>query len=281
MISNQICCFKNSKKLIEFNDKLKPAAPSEYGHMYAGFEEKEKKQYSNIGVKILDYSGEVTKTVTFNLSPWDVKQLYREVRRVNDRTQDYKNFAFLFNKIACLIVMVFNFVKHVDQVLMGMWRLLHRIISRDPDDVEPFPELPLTPVPLKNVYEVQTFNVFSAQKLIAAIKDEETGLSPMSSITINKVLYDKQGNPRNSPWQITIDNGEAKAKVLDTGATMAESNSYKSKEKLSVFLTDREIEILLRQVCDFMQVFEMTECFKSIRKGREQWKNYPKEGNEC
>ncbi len=57
MVSNQICKSQNQKKLVEFVDKLNPAAPDAYAHLHAGWEEGvTKKQYSNIGINILDYS---------------------------------------------------------------------------------------------------------------------------------------------------------------------------------------------------------------------------------
>ena len=51
VISNQITKFQNNKKLVEFVDKMNPAAPSAYAHLHAGQEELAE------GERVPDWSG--------------------------------------------------------------------------------------------------------------------------------------------------------------------------------------------------------------------------------
>ena len=73
-ISNQIAVYKNSKTLVEFQDKLKSAGIHSYAHIHANGEidADGRKRYSLIGILMKDYSkgtGDKAVTVSANLSP--------------------------------------------------------------------------------------------------------------------------------------------------------------------------------------------------------------------
>lgn len=77
-ISNQIAVYKNSKTLIEFQDKLKVASIPSYAHIHADGEPGEdgRKKHSLIGILMKDYSkgtGDKAVTVTANISPEEAK----------------------------------------------------------------------------------------------------------------------------------------------------------------------------------------------------------------
>ena len=77
-ISNQICVYKNSKSLLEFRGKLRPAGLNNYQHIHADGEmdEEKRKVSSLIGILMKDYSkgtGEKALTVTHNVSPEEIK----------------------------------------------------------------------------------------------------------------------------------------------------------------------------------------------------------------
>lgn len=77
-ISNQIAVYKNSKTLVEFQDKLKSAGIHSYAHIHANGEidADGRKRYSLIGILMKDYSkgtGDKAVTVSANLSPEQVK----------------------------------------------------------------------------------------------------------------------------------------------------------------------------------------------------------------
>ena len=77
-ISNQIAVYKNSKTLVEFQDKLKSAGIHRYAHIHANGEidADGRKRYSLIGILMKDYSkgtGDKAVTVSANISPEQVK----------------------------------------------------------------------------------------------------------------------------------------------------------------------------------------------------------------
>lgn len=77
-ISNQIAVYKNSKTLVEFQDKLKVASLEYYAHIHADGEPTHNgpKKHSLIGILMKDYSngtGDKAVTVTANISPEEAK----------------------------------------------------------------------------------------------------------------------------------------------------------------------------------------------------------------
>lgn len=77
-ISNQIAVYKNSKTLVELQDKLKVAGMGSYAHIHADGEPGEdgRKMHSLIGILMKDYSngtGDKAVTVTANISPEEAK----------------------------------------------------------------------------------------------------------------------------------------------------------------------------------------------------------------
>ena len=77
-ISNQIAVYKNSKTLVELQDKLKAASMYSYAHIHADGETGEdgRKMHSLIGILMKDYSkgtGNNAVTVTANISPEEAK----------------------------------------------------------------------------------------------------------------------------------------------------------------------------------------------------------------
>jgi hypothetical protein len=84
-ISRQITVYQTSKKLVEFNDKLKTASVENYAHLHADSEKgvDGRRRISCIGVKMLDYSGgtgDKTISVEANLSPDNLLFLFEQVR---------------------------------------------------------------------------------------------------------------------------------------------------------------------------------------------------------
>ncbi len=77
-ISNQIAVYKNSKTLLEFQDKLKVAPIASYAHIHASGEKGAdgRRMHSLIGILMKDYSkgtGDNAVTVCANISPKEAK----------------------------------------------------------------------------------------------------------------------------------------------------------------------------------------------------------------
>ena len=100
-ISNQIAVYKNSKTLVELQDKLKVASMYSYAHIHADGElaEDGRKTHSLIGILMKDYSngtGDKAVTVTANLSPEEVKfiLLYIEKHQLSE-VKSLRNSLYL------------------------------------------------------------------------------------------------------------------------------------------------------------------------------------------
>lgn len=287
VISNQITKFQNNKKLVEFVDKMNPAAPSAYAHLHAGQEELaegERKIYSLIGVGIADYSqgtGEgKTQYATFNLSPCDVKQITANIAREIDKVFLRSAFSYGYKQNSFLIFAISVFSAWVEEHIKRLFNFLNMNFSFPAPDGSQKENLifaanksidrnaggALAQDPYSKNKEIV---IYTGDKLIAASKDQN-GKSPMSRIVIKRCGKDSAGNPRRSPWQIAISNGTAVAVKTGSGGFKAKEDSYKTDKFLFVWLTDDEIEKLFRFVCDYIRVFENTMCYQNIKAGRSE-----------
>ena len=97
-ISNQIAVYKNSKTLVEFQDKLKVASMEYYAHIHADGEPTDNgpKKHSLIGILMKDYSngtGDKAVTVTANISPEEAKFILSRL------TAGFQEYTFQHEKI--------------------------------------------------------------------------------------------------------------------------------------------------------------------------------------
>lgn len=97
-ISNQIAVYKNSKTLLEFQDKLRVAPVTSYAHIHAGGEKGAdgKRVHSLIGILMKDYSkgtGDKAVTVCANISPQEAKFILSRL------SAGFQEYAFQQDKI--------------------------------------------------------------------------------------------------------------------------------------------------------------------------------------
>ena len=97
-ISNQIAVYKNSKTLLEFQDKLKVAPITSYAHIHASGEKGAdgRRMHSLIGVLMKDYSkgtGDKAVTVCANISPKEAKFILSRL------TAGFQEYTFQQEKI--------------------------------------------------------------------------------------------------------------------------------------------------------------------------------------
>ena len=97
-ISNQIAVYKNSKTLLEFQDKLKVAPINSYAHIHAGGETGAdgRRTHSLIGILMKDYSkgtGDKAVTVCANISPQEAKFILSRL------TAGFSEYTFQQDKI--------------------------------------------------------------------------------------------------------------------------------------------------------------------------------------
>ena len=97
-ISNQIAVYKNSRTLLEFQDKLKVAPINSYAHIHAGGETGAdgRRTHSLIGILMKDYSkgtGDKAVTVCANISPKEAKFILSRL------TAGFSEYTFQQDKI--------------------------------------------------------------------------------------------------------------------------------------------------------------------------------------
>ena len=97
-ISNQIAVYKNSKTLLEFQDKLKVAPINSYAHIHAGGETGAdgRRTHSLIGILMKDDSkgtGDKAVTVCANISPKEAKFILSRL------TAGFSEYTFQQDKI--------------------------------------------------------------------------------------------------------------------------------------------------------------------------------------
>lgn len=97
-ISNQIAVYKNSKTLLEFQDKLKVAPITSYAHIHASGEKGAdgRRMHSLIGILMKDYSkgtGDNAVTVCANISPKEAKFILSRL------TAGFQEYTFQQDKI--------------------------------------------------------------------------------------------------------------------------------------------------------------------------------------
>lgn len=97
-ISNQIAVYKNSKTLLEFQDKLKVAPINSYAHIHAGGETGAdgRRTHSLIGILMKDYSkgtGDKAVTVCANISPKEANFILSRL------TAGFSEYTFQQDKI--------------------------------------------------------------------------------------------------------------------------------------------------------------------------------------
>lgn len=97
-ISNQIAVYKNSKTLVEFQDKLKVASMECYAHIHADGESNDNgpKKHSLIGILMKDYSngtGNKAVTVTANIAPEEARFILSRI------TAGFSEYTFQQEKI--------------------------------------------------------------------------------------------------------------------------------------------------------------------------------------
>lgn len=97
-ISNQIAVYKNSRTLLEFQDKLRVAPIASYAHIHAGGETGPdgRRTHSLIGILMKDYSkgtGDKAVTVCANISPKEAKFILSRL------TAGFSEYTFQQDKI--------------------------------------------------------------------------------------------------------------------------------------------------------------------------------------
>ena len=107
---------------------------------------------------------------------------------------------------------------------------------------------------------------FNQEKIIASVR--ENGVSPVTKLTIARATVGSDGQKRNYPWYIKIENGTGIPAVTTTGGTMIQKNSYKMEKTAFINLNDMDMFCMLHSTISFINVWEIKHGCELLRQSQ-------------
>lgn len=104
------------------------------------------------------------------------------------------------------------------------------------------------------------------QEKIFGNPDKE-GYSIVTKLNIVRYDTDSQGNKRNYPWFVEIQNGRGIAMKNSNGGRYCKRNSYICDKKASLYINDKDLFILFCKTDAYIRAFEMEYAFRENRIG--------------
>lgn len=93
----------------------------------------------------------------------------------------------------------------------------------------------------------------------------EDGMSQVTKVSFKRAPVGQDGQVRNYPWCITVENGRALKERTNTGGFHIKKGSYQKDRSVFVTLTDYDFYRLMIQTARFIQAWELTMAPKQIR----------------
>ena len=112
---------------------------------------------------------------------------------------------------------------------------------------------------------VETFD-FNSEKIFGV--PDGKGYSEMTKLRITRASADKDGNVRNYPWYIMIENGKGISAKAATGGTYCQSGSYICVNKGFINLNDLDFFKLMNRVSSYINVWEIVNGSILLRKAK-------------
>ena len=107
----------------------------------------------------------------------------------------------------------------------------------------------------------ESFKIFGAPN--------ENGYSHVRKLVIGRVLADKNGIPRKSPWYVHVENGIGKKVTAASGGCFCEKGSYICQSRVSVYLTLCEMLGMFADTMRVIRLWEFAFAVPHIKKGRD------------
>ena len=130
---------------------------------------------------------------------------------------------------------------------------------------------------------------FRGTKIYGNTKEEQgqyAGLSKAFHITISRNDKTPKGEPKTKPWNITIENGYARARAgANKGAYYEESGSFRATHTVYLNLTDLDFLGVMEQTYKTVEIYRQLYGYSLIPKGlkeyqtKERRNNYEDNGN--
>ena len=108
---------------------------------------------------------------------------------------------------------------------------------------------------------------FSEEKIFG--EPDAKGLSFVTKVSIKRASVDKDGQPRNYPWCIMVENGRGAKESTQTGGIHMKKGSYVKGNMVFVNINDYDFFCLMVKTCRFIETWELTNGPKQIREARQ------------
>ncbi|MEY8393230.1 hypothetical protein AALB64_00100 [Lachnospiraceae bacterium 45-P1] len=96
---------------------------------------------------------------------------------------------------------------------------------------------------------------------------DEEGDTTVTKLRITRYDLDGQGNVRNYPWYVEIQNGKGFAAENSNGGIYCQKSSYVCEKSAKLFLGDKDMFILFCKANSYIQAFEQEVAFRRNRVG--------------
>lgn len=100
---------------------------------------------------------------------------------------------------------------------------------------------------------------FTQQKIFR--KSSETLTGNVTCFSISRHEYDENGEKRNYPWYVEIQNGTGIVEKNKSGGQHCKKGSYKMEKKAAIYLTDIDIFVLFCRADSVIKAFERDALF--------------------
>ena len=96
---------------------------------------------------------------------------------------------------------------------------------------------------------------------------DENGYSIVRKMTVGRHDTDSQGRPRRCPWYVEIQNGIGIPVHNANGGTYCQKDSCQCRQKVALFLNDRDMFALFGRAEAYIRAFELEYAFRQNRIG--------------
>ena len=113
---------------------------------------------------------------------------------------------------------------------------------------------------------VENFD-FNEEKIFG--EPDSSGLSVVTKTTIKRASYGKNGEPRNYPWFIMVENGRAVKEKTQKGGVHMKKGSYHKERAVFININDYDFFRLMQQTTRYIRAWELTNGPKRIREAQQ------------
>ena len=108
---------------------------------------------------------------------------------------------------------------------------------------------------------------FSEEKIFG--EPDAKGLSMVTKVTVKRAAFDSNGNPRNYPWFIQVENGKAVKEKTALGGVHMKKGSYQKGQTVFLNINDYDFFRLMQQTSRYIETWELTYSPKLIREAQQ------------